>query len=616
MRFSWWYSLGVATLAAGCSSPRPPAPPPPRPLPPDVERPTPPPAPAKADLILTNAAIRTLDPAAPLATTIAIRNGTIAAIGGAEIAGAWQGATTRIVDLAGAAVAPALADHHVHVFNVGYSLLNEHDPDRMFLDLAPATAYRDVGNGVKLRSSPVPRGQWVLGTGWSEIQWGARTLPTHDLLTLSAPNHPVYLSRVDGQTGWANRRALEAAGLWAPGPDPVGGRVVRNRDGRPTGILLGRANEPLVALLPPLADSDIVRAYRLGAEELAGRGIARAYDAGVLAAPGIVALNLDFGRYAGLLARADLAEPLPLELSLMIPAPSAFADSVLGWDPARHQLSPRVRITHLKFFVDGALGSRSAALTHPYADDPSTTGLLRMTTPEIVTLAGRALDRNLGVATHAIGDGAVTRVLDAYEELLRTRPGLDSRRLRIEHFSYASESDMQRAVRLGIVLSVHSNFNAHPGDNSGFELARVGAANADRVYAWDRLARMGARLAEGSDYFTRPTTDALHQVAATMTRTNTVGAAYPDSAARVVAWKMNATWYPAAGPAIEPTLRAGSVADLVVLQRDPFAVPRDRFETTRVVATLRAGAFTWQSFGFRSRHGDDARSKERHTQAF
>ncbi|MHB1330130.1 MAG: amidohydrolase, partial [Gemmatimonadales bacterium] len=427
----------------------------------------------------------------------------------------------------------------------------------------------------------------------------------------SAPNHPVYLSRVDGQTGWANRRALEAAGLWAPGPDPIGGKVVRNRDGRPTGILLGRANEPLVALLPALADNDIVRAYRLGAEELAGRGVARAYDAGVLAAPGIVALNLDFGRYAALLARADGTEPLPLELSLMIPAPSPYADSVLGWDPARHQLSPRVRITHLKLFVDGALGSRSAALSHPYADDPSTSGLIRMTTPEIVALARRALDRNLGVAAHAIGDNAVTRVLDAYEELLRSRPGLDSRRLRIEHFSYASESDMQRAVRLGIVLSVHSNFNAHPGDNSGFEPARVGAGNANRVYAWDRLARMGARLAEGSDYFTRPTADALHQVAATMSRTNTVGAAYPDSAARLIAWKLHATWHPAAGPAAEPVLRAGAAADLVVLQRDPFTVARDRFETTRVVATLRSGAFTWQSFGFRSRHGGVVQ----HTQA-
>jgi predicted amidohydrolase YtcJ len=211
-----------------------------------------------------------------------------------------------------------------------------------------------------------------------------------------------------------------------------------------------------------------------------------------------------------------------------------------------------------------------------------------MTVDEIHALAARALDAGLGVATHAIGDLAVTRTLDAYQRLLTDRPDLDPKRLRIEHFSYAREADFARAVSLGIVLSIQSNFNALPDEEPTFGAMRVGAKADARVYAWDRLERMGAPLAEGSDYFTRPG-DAMANFTAALTRKGSVGASRPDSLGRLVAWRANSIWFTAEGPADDPTLRAGAGANLVILNSDPFSVPRDSLASIRVLATLRAG---------------------------
>ncbi|HEU5219107.1 MAG TPA: amidohydrolase family protein, partial [Gemmatimonadales bacterium] len=336
------------------------------------------------------------------------------------------------------------------------------------------------------------------------------------------------------------------------------------------GILLERDNERMTALLPAPSDSDVVTAFRLAAEALAARGVVEVYDAGALLYPGAVALNLDFGRYLRLLVRTDSIAALPLRINLMIPAPSALADSVMG-APGGTVLSPRIRITHLKLFADGALGSRGAALSHRYADDSSTTGVARMTTEEIGALARRSLARGLSVATHAIGDEAVHRTLDAYEAILRERKRIREGQLRIEHFSYGSEADFKRAAQLGVILSVQSTFNASPGDSADLGALRVGAANAARVYNWARLDQMGAVLAEGSDYFTAPG-PALAGFRAVLERKYALGQGLPDSAARVLSYRLMATRSEPDGGKVDGVIRVGGVADLVAWTADPFRV--------------------------------------------
>jgi predicted amidohydrolase YtcJ len=539
-------------------------------------------------------AVLTFDsvPASPRA--ILVRDGRIVAIGDSMLAGDRRARGARTVSLPGAYFAPALVDHHVHLFNVGVTLLNDRDGERLFVDLSSAKSLGEAWEKVRERAGASAPGAWVLGAGWNHAAWGMRAMPGRDTLDVAAPVNPAYLGRSDGHAGWANSRALSVAGIDARTPDPPGGAIGRRADGSPSGLLLERANEAVVVQVPGVADSDVVAAFRLAAEALAARGVTRVYDAGVLPMPGLVALNAPLGRYLALLRRTDSIAPLPIQVNLLIPAPSALADSLLAAPARAWEVSPRVRITHLKLFADGALGSRGAALTHPYADDPATRGVPRMTVDEIATLAGRAVDAGLGVATHAIGDVAVARVLDAYERVLATHPGLAPRRLRIEHFSYASEGDFERAVRMGVVLSMQSNFNSGPADDPPFGAVRVGAANEPRVYAWSRLVGLGALLADGSDYFTRPSA-ALASYEAALVRRYAAAGEVPDSLRRAFAYRLQSRWFNPAGAAGEPTLVVGGPADFVVWSDNPLAVPLAALDSVKALMTVSAGRVTWDA---------------------
>jgi hypothetical protein len=266
-----------------------------------------------------------------------------------------------------------------------------------------------------------------------------------------------------------------------------------------------------------------------------------------------------------------------VRINLMIPAPSALAESLLA-GTHEWQLSPRIRITHLKLFGDGALGSRGAALTHPYADDSSTAGVARLTSGEIADWSRRAIGAGLGVATHAIGDEAVRRTLDAYQAVLGELRDLPPGTLRIEHFSYAREEDFARAVGLGITLSIQSNFNSGADDSPTFGGMRVGDANEPRVYAWRRLFEMKARLVEGSDYFARPG-GPLAGFMAAMTRRNAIGAGHDGPATRAAVYRMHAST---------------TSGDSVTWTADPMTLRLDQLSTVRSRRTVNAGHVTWQ----------------------
>lgn len=530
-------------------------------------------------LLFRGGTVVTGDPDRPSAAGIAVRGARVMALGDS------LDASGTVLDLAGALVTPAFIDHHVHLLNVGFALLNAADGGKLFLDLSDATSLEEIARRIRAKADSTPAGTWILGQGWSQAAWGTQALPTNDLLNRAAPEHPVFLARVDGHAGWVNDVALRIAGIDASTPDPAGGKIVRGKSGAPTGVLLERANELVLAHVPQPGDENVMRAFRLATEAMAARGVVEAYDAGFLAFPGVVALNVDLGRYLTLLRRADAHAPFPIRINLMIPAPSALADSVLTLRADATTLSPRIRITHLKLFADGALGSRGAALMHAYADDPTTNGVLRMTEAEILTEARRALDAGLGVATHAIGDRAVATVLDAYARLIDERTDLNPARLRIEHFSYASEKDFQRAVDLGIVLSIQSTFNSFTDESPTFGEMRVGRANGDRVYAWDRLTRLGAKLVEGSDYFELPGPP-LASFQAALTRQNAIG----PRGGRLPVLLLNTRRYaPGDGVPGDGMLRVNRGADLVVWSANPLTVPLDKLQDVRVLATLRNG---------------------------
>lgn len=515
----------------------------------------------------------------PEVRTVVARDGRVSALGsGAE----RPPAGARVVRLDDGWLVPGFTDHHVHLFNVGFWAMNRAEQERWFVDLSGARSIADVRAKVAAAARRAPKGAWILGAGWSQGAWGTQALPTSADLAGAADDHPVFLARSDGHAAWGNEQALIRAGYTAHGGDrPIaGGAIVR-------GLFLERATELVSAQLPPLTDAEVRRAWRRGAELMSARGIVEAFDAGPLAPPGGASLAADFARYVRLLADEDRRQPLPLRVNVMLPAPSAAAESLLA-RPAPRQLSPSVRITHLKLFTDGALGSRGALLSHPYADDTTTRGVARMTTPEILAWSRRAVDAGFGVASHAIGDEAVHRVLDAYEQLLAERPGLAPGRLRIEHFSYASEGDMARAARLGVVLSIQHVFNAAPDDSLGLGAQRAGAANEERVYAWDRLAALGARLAEGSDYFAAPLAPMAAYAASLSTR-HAIGAGKADVATRTALLaRLWTRWTPEGTPQVG-AVAVGAPADFVVLDEDPVATPPAQLGERRVLAVVRDG---------------------------
>ncbi|MFN8571902.1 MAG: amidohydrolase [Gemmatimonadaceae bacterium] len=540
-------------------------------------------------LLFSGGTILTFDTLHPVVPAVSVRDGRVEVW---KTGGDGERSGGQKVDLQGAVLAPAFHDHHVHLFNLGLALLNDRDHERLFVDLSSARSLSDVYEKVRIRASRTAPGAWIVGAGWNQATWGLAALPSADTLNRAAPDHPVFLSRSDGHAGWVNARALAAAHLDAQTVAPDGGAIMRGAHGDPTGVLLERANERVIPLLPALADSDVIAAYQLGAAALAARGVTKVYDAGALAPPGVVALNIPFERFLRLLVRADSLSPLPVQVNLMIPAPSALADSLLAAPIRRWELSPRLRITHLKLFADGALGSRGASLSHPYADDPTTRGVARMRSDAIAGLATKALDAGLGVATHAIGDDAVHRTLDAYAQVLAARPQISPRRLRIEHFSYVQERDVARALALGVVLSIQSGFNSGAHDDPPFGAARVGAENEPRVYPWRRLAKANATLAEGSDYFSRPE-PALYALQAALTRRYGMATELPDSVARVLAYQFESRWFDPDGLPHDGRLTSDSAADFVVLSRNPLTVPIDELASVTVLATVHLGRVTY-----------------------
>ncbi len=553
---------------------------------------------SQASQIFTGGKILSLGGDEPGATALAVAGGRIVALGSDQEMESWRGSDTEVIDLEGKVLAPSFVDHHVHLLNIGISLLYAQEPPANFVDVTAFPTREALGEEIGKRAAGLEPGTWIVGKGWSQGAWGSQELPNHELLTRYAPAHPVYLTRVDAHAGWLNALGLEMAEIGPSTADPVGGALRREADGTPTGVLLERANELALPLIPEPSDQQIRAAFRLATEALAAQGVTEVFDAGFLAVPGIVDLRLDFERYLDLLLAEDRESPLPLRIHLMIPAPSPFFEELVGESSASRRLSPRLEISHVKLWADGAMGSRGAHLTHPFHDDPDTRGIERMSADELRSEAVRALDAGLDVASHAIGDQAVATVLEVYESILQERPELEPTRLRVEHFSYAREEDFPKAADLGALLSIQPNFVAPGDEGEAMEDSRVGTENSARVYAWGRLSELGARLAFGSDYFTTPLPP-LATFYCAVTRRNLNG--LPEEGwhpaerldRRKALETMTRVWPGGGQVASRAGLTVGARADFVVLEADPLQVELSALLEIAVSGTYLEGDSTY-----------------------
>ena len=422
-----------------------------------------------ADLVVLGGSIWTMDPRRPVVTALAARGGRVVALGGPAEVASLQGARTRVLDLGGGLAMPGLTDAHAHLLGLGAELEE--------VDLRGARSIEEVVARVKQQAPPEG---WVLGRGWDQNLWPGALMPDHEPLTAAFPDRPVWLRRVDGHAGWANRAALQAAGITATTTVPQGGEI-GVRDGAPSGLLIDAA----MGLMPVPAPSPETLRRRLlqGQARVLPLGLTGVHEMGV-------------GRETDAVLRA-LAASGALQLRI-----TGYADE--DWfrglaregRPELPDCGGRYALVGVKLYVDGALGSRGAALLAPYSDRPGHRGIFQHSQAELDELVLTAVRGGWQVAAHAIGDAAIRSVLDSLAAARSAVPRADPR-LRVEHAQIVDLADIARFVRLGAVASMQPT---HATSDMAWVPARIGSARLPGAYAWRRFLDAGVPLALGSDF--------------------------------------------------------------------------------------------------------------------
>ncbi len=413
----------------------------------------------KADTVFIKGHILTMNESEPIAEAFAVKDDLILKVGNSEdILRDFPGA--YVVDLYGQTVMPGIVESHGHLLTLGQSFLE--------LNLegtkTPEEAIKKVEEKIR-NSSP---GEWIIGWGWDEGAWAAN-YPNNEALDLISVENPVYLRGLHGFASWVNSRALELAGIDSSTKNPDDGEIIKDpQTGIPTGILTNRAQEFIEAILPPMSQSQIEKALKLAQQECLKYGLTSVHEARVS--------QKMLDAFNSLKERGEL----DIRIYAMLDwTDKDLIDSYLEKGPEidpDHLLTARC----IKIFVDGALGSRGAALFEPYSDDPSTTGVIETPEESVMQLTKRSLLSGFQVAVHAIGDRGNRITLDAYRKALSEVPVKDYR-LRVEHAQVVALEDIPKFAPLGIVLSMQP---PHATSDMSWAETRIGQQRIKGAYAW------------------------------------------------------------------------------------------------------------------------------------
>lgn len=540
-----------------------------------------------ANTLLHNATIHTVDADNPEASAMVFSDaGEIVAVGEEEaLREAYPDAGS--LDAGGHTVVPGLIDAHAHLMGLGQSLTRA--------DLQGTASKAGIVEILKRHAESLPPGAWLLGRGWDQNDWPEKAFPGRDVLDHEFPHRPVWLTRIDGHAGWANTAALQAAGIYRePPPDPEGGRILRDDDGRPSGVLVDAAMGLVERAVPEATLEQRARALRLALEKTTSRGLTGIHEAGTtLTDTHLYQAAIDAGQfpvrvYAMAAGQGDLFERLCSAGAVMIEGKA---------QGHRLEYEDRLIIGAVKFYADGALGSRGAALLEPYGDDPDNRGLLQMQPADYQRAVTRAMECGLQVNTHAIGDRGNRMVLDAYEKAIEATGG-GAGRHRVEHAQVVAPEDFERFAELDLIASMQPT---HATSDMPWAGERVGPERIEGAYAWRRFLDAGVRLALGSD-FPVERVDPLEGIYAAVTRQDAEGEPkggwYPDQrltrAEALKGFTLDAA-YAAFMEDRVGSLAPGKRADFVILSRDILEVPAPEILKTRVLATYLDGKAVYRA---------------------
>ena len=525
---------------------------------------------SRASLAIVNARVWTGDSARPWAEAIAVNGDTIVTVGSSAAVRKLNAA--RVVDAKGGMVTPGFIDSHVHFVTGGFRLSS--------VQLRDATTPEEFVRRIRDFAASVPAGTWITGGDWDHELWGG-TLPERSWLDSVTPNHPVWVNRLDGHMALANSAALTAAKVTAGTRDVDGGTIVRGPGREPTGILKDNAQELVnrVAPNPPEVLQD--RALDTAMTYVASNGVTSVH-------------NMGSWWELAIFQRAQKAGRLRTRIYAAVP--------LATWEQLRDTVQAHgtgdewLRIGALKGFVDGSLGSHTAAMLEPFTDAPNDRGLFVNTPEDLYQWTSGADKVQLHVIIHAIGDRAVRTLLDTYERVAREN-GARDRRFRMEHAQHIAPADIPRFGALGVIASMQPY---HAIDDGRWADRVIGPERAKGTYAFRSLLDNGATLAFGSDWFVAPPTP-LEGIYAAVTR-RTLDDRNPDG------------WVPEQKITVEEALRAytvgsarasfdedrkgtlarGKLADVVLIDRDLTKIAPESIRDARITMTVVGGRVVFE----------------------
>lgn len=494
-------------------------------------------------------------------TAIAIRGERVLALGDDASVAGLIGPGTRVIELNGRLVVPGFNDAHVHFLDGGFGLLS--------VDLRPARDEADFARRLGEHARSLPKGTWILQGNWDHQAWPSKAEPVRALIDAVTPDHPVFVSRLDGHMALANGLALRLAGIGRDTQAPEGGEIARDGRGEPTGLLKDNAQELVWRVVPEPSREMNLRAARAALREAARVGVTTIQDNSpvdalptyqALRASGELTARMYVWRYA-----SPSLEPLK----------QTGVRTGLGDD--------WIRLGALKVLSDGSIGSATAALFEPFTDNPKSTGLLLHSPPELERLIREADAAGFQLAVHAIGDRANSLVLDAFEKAVRAN-GPRDRRFRVEHAQHVSDQDVARYRALGVVASVQPS---HCIDDMRFVEKHIGRERLRDSYRWASFLAAGVPLAFGTDWFVEPLDPRLGLYAAVAREFIEGGPPGGFQAQEKVSLEdaldayTRGSAYAEFADAEKGTLAPGRLGDLVVFERDLFRVaPRQILETS------------------------------------
>ena len=524
-----------------------------------------------SDIAVVNARVWTGDPARPWAEAVAISGDRITAVGSTADIRPRVAGNGRVIDARGGMVVPGFIDSHIHFLIGGLNLAS--------VQLRDARSIAEFISRIKTFAATVPAGTWITGGDWDHQNWGGE-LPTRSWIDSVTPNNPVWINRLDGHMALANSAAMRAASVPMSGGDVSGGTIVRDASGEPSGVFKDNAQELIDRAVPEPSAAMLDRALDAAMTYVAARGVTSVAHMGSWADLAV----FDHARRSGKL-RTRIYASVPLSTW------SRLRDTIAASGRGDDWLT----IGGLKGFVDGSLGSHTAAMLEPFTDAPGDTGLLVNTADDLYSWTSNADKAGLHVIVHAIGDRAIRLQLDIFERVTREN-GARDRRFRIEHAQHIDAKDIPRFGALGVIPSMQPY---HAIDDGRWAEAVIGAERAKTTYAFRSLKQSGARLAFGSDWFVAPPTP-LEGIYAAVTR-RTLDDKHPGG------------WVPEQKITVEDALLAytvggayatfsenrkgsiapGKLADVVVIDRDLTAIPPENIRDAKIDYTIVGGRIVY-----------------------